>query len=67
VSEYTHTHTLFYSTVLALTDGQKDRQRVKYTCCAWAGGTESQVVIEKNTYVNHLILNWCLIYKLQFY
>jgi hypothetical protein len=30
---------LFYSTLLALTDGQKDRQRVKYTQYAWAGGT----------------------------
>ncbi len=30
---------LFYSTLLALTDGQKDEQRVKYTCFAWAWGT----------------------------
>ncbi len=31
--------TLFYSTLLAFTDRQKDRQRVKYTHFAWAGGT----------------------------
>ncbi len=31
--------TLFYSTLLAITHRQKDRQRVKYTCFAWAGGT----------------------------
>jgi hypothetical protein len=24
-----------------------DRQRVKYTRCAWAGGTESQFVVER--------------------
>ncbi len=35
--------TLFYSTLLALTDGQKDRQRVKYTRCAWARGTFFQL------------------------
>ncbi len=37
--------TLFYSTLLALTYGQNDRQRVKYTCCAWAGGTYFPVVL----------------------
>ncbi len=31
--------TLFYSTLLTLTHGQNDRQRNKYTCFAWAGGT----------------------------
>jgi hypothetical protein len=31
--------TLFYSTLLALTDGQNHRQRVKYTRYAWAGET----------------------------
>jgi hypothetical protein len=31
--------TLFYSTLLALTHRQKNRRRLKYTCCAWAGGT----------------------------
>ena len=35
--------TLFYSTLLALTHRQKDRQRVKYTRCAWAGGTFFQL------------------------
>ncbi len=37
--------TLFYSTLLALTHGQKDGQRVKYTCFAWAGGTFFPVVL----------------------
>ncbi len=37
--------TLFYSTLLALTDGQKDRQRVKYTPFTWAGGTLFPVVL----------------------
>ncbi len=31
--------TLFYSTLLALTDRLTDRQRNEYTCFAWAGGT----------------------------
>ncbi len=31
--------TLFYSTLLTLTDGQTDRQRNEYTRFAWAGGT----------------------------
>ncbi len=31
--------TLFYFTLLTLTDGQKDRQRNEYTPFAWAGGT----------------------------
>ncbi len=35
--------TLFYSTLLALTDRQKDRQRNEYTRCAWAGGTFFQL------------------------
>ncbi len=34
--------TLFYSTLLTLTDGWNDRQRNKYTCFAWAGGTSGQ-------------------------
>jgi hypothetical protein len=36
---------LFYSTLLAHTDGQKDGRRVKYTSCAWAGGTFFPVVL----------------------
>ncbi len=35
--------TLFYSTLLTLTDRQKDRQRNKYTRYAWAGGTFFQL------------------------
>jgi hypothetical protein len=31
--------TLFYSTLLTLTDGQTDGRRNKYTRFAWAGGT----------------------------
>jgi hypothetical protein len=31
--------TLFYSTLLTLTHGRNDRQRNKYTCFVWAGGT----------------------------
>ncbi len=31
--------TLFYSTLLTLTDRQTDGQRKEYTCFAWAGGT----------------------------
>jgi hypothetical protein len=38
-------NTLFYSTLLALTHGQKDWQRVKYTRYAWAGGTFFPVVL----------------------
>ncbi len=37
--------TLFYSTLLTLTDGRNDRQRNKYTCFAWAGGTFFTVVL----------------------
>ncbi len=37
--------TLFYSALLTLTDGQKDRQRNKYTRFAWAGGTFFPVVL----------------------
>ncbi len=37
--------TLFYSTLLTLTDRQKDRQRNKYTRFAWAGGTFFPVVL----------------------
>ena len=37
--------TLFYFTLLALTDGQKDRRRLKYTHFAWAEGTFFPVVL----------------------
>ncbi len=37
--------TLFYSTLLTLTDGRNDRQRNEYTCFAWAGGTFFPVVL----------------------
>ncbi len=37
--------TLFYSTLLALTDGRNHRQKNKYTCFAWAGGTFFPVVL----------------------
>ncbi len=37
--------TLFYSTLLTLTDRQTDRQRNGYTCFAWAGGTFFPVVL----------------------
>ncbi len=37
--------TLFYSTLLTLTDGQKDGQRNEYTRCAWAGGTYFPVMV----------------------
>ncbi len=37
--------TLCYSTLLALTHGQNDRQRNEYTRCAWAGGTFFPVVL----------------------
>ncbi len=37
--------TLFYSTLLTLTDRQNDGQRKKYTCFAWAGGTFFPVVL----------------------
>ncbi len=37
--------TLFYSTLLALTHRQNDRQRLKYTRFAWAGGTFFPVVL----------------------
>ncbi len=37
--------TLFYSTLLTLTHRQTDRQRNKYTCFAWAGGTFFPVVL----------------------
>ncbi len=30
---------LLYIPLLALTDRQNYRQRLKYTCCMWAGGT----------------------------
>ncbi len=40
------TNTLFlHIPLLALTDGQKDRQRDEYTHCAWAGGTFFPVVL----------------------
>ncbi len=37
--------TLFYSTLLTLTDGQKDRRRNEYTRFAWARGTFFPVVL----------------------
>ena len=41
--------TLFYSTLLTVTDGQTDRQtdrqRNEYTCFTWAGGTFFPVVL----------------------
>ncbi len=37
--------TLFYSILLALTHRQHDRQRLKYTRYAWAGGTFFPVVL----------------------
>jgi hypothetical protein len=37
-------NTHFYSTLLAITDRQKDRRRVKYAHCAWAGETLFPVV-----------------------
>ncbi len=37
--------TLFYSTLLTLTDRQNDGQRNKYTPFAWAGGTFFPVVL----------------------
>jgi hypothetical protein len=38
---------LLYIPLLALTDGQNYGQRVKYTRCAWAGGTDSKFVVKK--------------------
>ncbi len=38
---------LLYIPLLALTDGQNHGQRNKYTCCVWAGGTESHFVKRK--------------------
>jgi hypothetical protein len=37
--------TLFYSTLLAHTDGWNHRRRLKYTRFAWAGGIFSPVVL----------------------
>ncbi len=37
--------TLFYFTLLTLTDGRNDRRRNEYTCFAWAGGTFFPVVL----------------------
>jgi hypothetical protein len=42
-----HKQSLLHIPLLALTHGQNDGQRNKYTCCAWAGGTESQFVAER--------------------
>ncbi len=36
---------LLYIPLLSLTHRQNDRQRSKYTCCAWAGGTFFPVVL----------------------
>jgi hypothetical protein len=35
---------LLHIPLIALTDGQNDRQRNKYTRCAWAGGSFLPVV-----------------------
>ncbi len=43
--------TLFYSTLLAITDRQKDGRRVKYTRYAWAEGTFFQLCC----YVSYLL------------
>jgi len=53
--------TLFYSTLLALTDRQTDRQRVKYTCFVWAGGTFFPVVLLCQFLVLAEIRFWCYI------
>jgi hypothetical protein len=37
-----NTH-LLHIPLLALTDGQTDRERAEYTSCAWAGGTFFQL------------------------
>jgi hypothetical protein len=39
---------LLHIPLLALTDRQNDRQRNKYTHCAWAGGTFFQVVLSSS-------------------
>ncbi len=36
---------LLHIPLLALTDGQKDRQRNEYNRCTWAGGTFFPVVV----------------------
>ncbi len=36
---------LLHIPLLALTDRQNDRQRTKYTLCAWAGGTFSSCAV----------------------
>ena len=36
---------LLYIPLLALTDGQNHRRRLKYTRCAWAGGTGSEYIV----------------------
>ncbi len=53
--------TLFYSIpLLALThrqtDGQTDRQRVKYTCFAWAGGTCPRFALAGGTFFPVVLL-----------
>jgi hypothetical protein len=50
---------LLYTPLLALTDRQNDRQRNKYTCCAWAGGTFFPVVLLCQFFV--LLGNRCLV------
>ncbi len=48
---------LLYVPVLALTDGQNYRQRVKYNRCAWAGGTgNGQFPINKVPFVCCVII-----------
>jgi hypothetical protein len=43
--------TLFYSSLLALTDGRNYRRRDEYTRCAWAGGTFFPVVLLSQFFV----------------
>ncbi len=38
---------LLHIPLLALADGQNDRQRDEYTRSAWAGGAESQFVVKR--------------------
>ncbi len=38
---------LLHIPLLAISHGQNDGQRNEYTRCAWAGGNESQFVVER--------------------
>ena len=48
--------TLFYSTLLTLTDGWNDRRRNKYTRFAWAGGTCPRFVWAGGTFFPVVLL-----------